>query len=123
MGLRGSTLSFGPATDFPSVGDAEDSELVAVIKAILDVRRQGSLFESPDLMARTGWFVPGDEAPPHSGLGTEDPESEAGGSSAPSPGVGGTSRAYAFALSRFSLYYAYRLRSNLSLFPSHFQIP
>ena len=65
------------------------------------------LFESPDLMARTGWFVPGDEAPPCSGLDagvTEDPESEAGGSSAPSPDVGGTSRAYAFALSRFSLY-------------------
>ena len=119
-------LSFGPAVDFPPVGDIEGFELDAVIRAVPESRRQGSLFESPDLMARTGWFASGDDAPPCPGLGVEvmeDPESEAGGSFAPPPDVGGTSRTYAFALSRFSSYYAYRLRSNLLSSLSLFQIP
>ena len=87
-----------------------------MIKAIPDSRRQGSLFESPDLMARIGWFVPFDNVPPCLGLGvevTEDHVSEAGGSSAPPPDAGGTSRSHALALSRFSSYYAYRVCSNL----------
>jgi len=74
-------LTFGPAANFPSVGDAEDSELVPVIKAISDSRWQGSL------------FVPEDEDHRHpcpSSEAVEDPESEAGGSSVPLPDAGGT---------------------------------
>ena len=93
VGFRGGAPNVWIAADFPSVGDAEDSELVAVIKAIPDSRWQGSLFESPDLMATTGWFVPEDEAPRRPCPGSEaveDPESEAGGSSVPLPDAGGT---------------------------------
>ena len=91
-------LFFGLAADFPPMGDIESSELHAVIRALPESRRQGPHFESPDLMARTGWFPPGDDALPSSGLAaeaTEDPESEAGGSSAPPPDVGGTNRTQA----------------------------
>ena len=84
-------LVFGPVADFPPAGDIEGSELDAVIRAVPESRRQGTLFESPDLMARTGWFVPSDDVPscpgPDAGA-TGDPESEAGGSSAPSPDAG-----------------------------------
>ena len=95
-------LVFGPVADFPPMGDIEGSELDAVIRAVPESRRQGTLFESPDLMARTGWFVPSDDAPlcPDLDAGVpEDPESEAGGSSAPSPDAGGTGHAHTFVLS------------------------
>ena len=56
-------LTFGPAADFPADYGIESSELALVVGSIPDSRRQGSLFESPDLMATTGWFMPDDEGP------------------------------------------------------------
>ena len=88
--------------DFTADRGIESSELALVIGAVPDSRRQGLLFESPDLMVTTGWFVPGDEAPQYPGLGAEvveDPESEAWGSSAPLPDVEGINHTYAFVLS------------------------
>ena len=110
LAFEAAPLTFGPTADFPSVGDAEDSKLVAVIKAIPDSRRQGSLFESPDLMATTGWFVPEDKAPRRPTPSTEameNPESEAGGSSTPLPDAGGTNHICTFILLQFSVVYAY----------------
>ena len=103
-------LTFGLAADFPADYDIESSELATVVGAVPDSRRQGLLFKSSDLMATTGWFVPIDEDPLCSGPGAEaveDPESEAGGSSAPLPDAGGNNHIRAFVILLFSTVYAY----------------
>ena len=61
-------------------------------------------------MAKTGWFIPGDDVPRRPVLRAEvmeGPESEAGGSSAPIPNAGGTNHIYVFMLSQFSIVHAY----------------
>ena len=93
-------LTFDPAANFPADHGIESSELALVIGAVSDSRRLGSLFESLDLMATTGWFVPDSEVPRCSPRGNEilsGHEPEAGGSSALPPNAGGITHVYAIA--------------------------
>ena len=85
-------LTFGHVANFPTDRGIESSELALVVRAVPNSRRQRSLFEYLDLMATNGWFVPSDEGPQHarpSAEVVEDPESEAGGSTAPLSDAGG----------------------------------
>ena len=91
-------LTFDPAAVFPADYGIESFELALVIGAVPDSRRQGSLFESPDLMATIGWFIPDSEAPRYPSWGDEilsGLEPEAGGSSALPPDAGGTKHVHA----------------------------
>ena len=44
-------------TGFLSDEDVDNTELGSMIRRLSSSRRQTSVFESPDLMVTTGWFV------------------------------------------------------------------
>ena len=55
--FRTAPLAFGLVSWFSSDGDVDDTEVESMQMGLSSSRRQASIFELPDLMATTKWFV------------------------------------------------------------------